>query len=525
MSKSENKIWREPLSFWILAILGLLMIYFTYLEGITEMVNSWSREEYSHGYMIPFISVFLIWQRKDLLAMREFDGSWMGVGLVFVGLILYAIGNLSSVLDIIAYGSVITVFGLFLSYMGWRAYKLVAIPLLILLFMIPLPGFLYQSISNELQLLSSELGVGIIRLFDISVYLEGNVIDLGAYQLQVVEACSGLRYLFPLMTLGFIMAYLYKVALWKRLLVFFSTIPITVLMNSLRIGLIGVSVEYWGIEMAEGILHDFEGWFVFMACMVVLFIEMALLTRIGSEKRPLTEVFGLTLPVGDDEGSAVALQRRTPMTFYVALALMVTAAAVNFAQPERTDVIPERKTFTEFPMTIDDWSGRGEKMTKDIISALNFDDYILATYNRLDDDSVGLYIGYYDYQRADKVPHSPKACLPGGGWAITELNEVPIETVKISDKQLVVNRAVIEMGEHKQLVYYWFQQRGRIVTSEWYVKLYLLMDAINFSRTDGALVRLTTAVKRGESLEEADRKLTEFAQSISTHLPEYVPDN
>ena len=115
---------------------------------------------------------------------------------------------------------------------------------ILLFFMVPLPHFLYNSLSAELQLVSSRLGVGFIRLFSIPVFLEGNVIDLGNYKLQVVEACSGLRYLFPLTALGFIAAVIFKVALWKKVVLFLSTIPITVLMNSFRIGVIGVLVEY-----------------------------------------------------------------------------------------------------------------------------------------------------------------------------------------------------------------------------------------------------------------------------------------
>ena len=127
--------------------------------------------------------------------------------------------------------------------------------------MIPLPEFVLANLSTRLQLLSSQLGVAFIRLFDISVFVEGNVIDLGGYKLQVAEACSGLRYLFPLMTLGFLMACFYKGARWKRVVLFLSSIPITVLMNSIRIGIIGVTVERWGIRMAEGFLHDFRaGW-------------------------------------------------------------------------------------------------------------------------------------------------------------------------------------------------------------------------------------------------------------------------
>src|SRR4029077_4772564 len=120
------------------------------------------------------------------------------------------------------------------------------------------------------QLISSQLGTFFIRLLQIPVYLEGNVIDLGVYKLQVVEACSGLRYLYPLMSLGFLAAYLFQAPLWQRALIFLSTIPISIAMNSLRIGIVGILVTHWGPQDADGFLHMFEGWIIFIACSVLL---------------------------------------------------------------------------------------------------------------------------------------------------------------------------------------------------------------------------------------------------------------
>ena len=128
---------------------------------------------------------------------------------------------------------------------GYSLFKVAFVPIFFLIFAIPLPYFLDAALSFRLQLISSQLGVFFIRLLQIPVYLEGNVIDLGSYKLQVVEACSGLRYLYPLMSLGFLTAYLFQAPLWQRALIFLSTIPITILMNSFRIALVGVLGDYW----------------------------------------------------------------------------------------------------------------------------------------------------------------------------------------------------------------------------------------------------------------------------------------
>ncbi|MCP4934225.1 MAG: VPLPA-CTERM-specific exosortase XrtD, partial [bacterium] len=218
---------------------------------------------------------------------------------------------------------------------------------------------LYNNLSASLQLISSELGVFVIRAFGISVFLEGNVIDLGDYKLQVVEACSGLRYLFPLAALGFIAAYIYKGAFWKKVLIVLSTLPITVLMNSFRIGVIGVLVDNWGQSMAEGFLHDFEGWVVFIACAGLLVLEMWLLAKIGKNKMSLSEAFALDAPASF--GSDINIKtRRLSAPFYVSFVLLVIMAGVGQLLPDREETIPKRTDFAEYPMTIGEWRGTSD---------------------------------------------------------------------------------------------------------------------------------------------------------------------
>src|SRR5579859_3034817 len=267
----------------VAAAVGLLSLW-PFWDGLTRMWGWWiDSEEYSHGLLIPPVAAFLIWQQRDRLERVPFTGSGWGVALVLLGGAVLIVGQLGTVFTIVQYAYVITLCGLILSFLGWSAFRLIAVPLLILLFMIPLPQFALANLSTKLQLLSSQIGVDVMRLFNISVFVEGNVIDLGGYKLQVAEACSGLRYLFPLMTLGFLMAYFYKGAPWKRLVLFLSSIPITVLMNSIRVGIIGITVEHGGIRMAEGFLHEFQGWMIFMISTVLMIAEIALLNRVGHE--------------------------------------------------------------------------------------------------------------------------------------------------------------------------------------------------------------------------------------------------
>lgn len=505
---------------------GVGLSLFLCWSAVERMVRVWfGREEYSHGVLIPFISAYLVWTILRC-GPRATDGQGRSIGvlLVMLGIAGYYVGELSGLFTIIQYAFLTTLYGLVACVVGWARFKAIVVPLLILLFMIPLPEFLFNNLSAKLQLLSSEIGVAVIRAAGISVFLEGNVIDLGDFKLQVVEACNGLRYLFPLMTLGFIVAYLYRAAFWKRALVFLSTIPITVLMNSFRIGVIGVMVDRWGQSMAEGFLHDFEGWVIFMACFAVLFLEMWLLMRITGDRRPLSAIFGLDVPTAPSRPTAPVQIPRTPAPLYASIAILGLATLAATAMPRRAELPQARKDFSEFPMAVSEWKGRPEVMEQVYVDALKFTDYSLANYADDTGHAVNFYAAYYASQRKGESVHSPRSCLPGGGWEIESITQRNIDGVTVSGVPLRVNRVLISYGDQKQIVYYWFQQRGRVITNEYLVKWDMLVDAITRNRTDGALVRLVMPMRDGQDVAELDSALARFSAAIAPVLPQFIPD-
>jgi len=523
MADINKQVWREGWKLSAVLVITLLLMFYIFSDGLNHMLGYWeNREEYGHGYIIPFIAMFFIWQKKNILENMQFSGSWLGLLIVLFGLLQFYAGELSSLYTLIEYAFVVTLFGIGISLMGVKAFKVVMVPFVLLLFMVPLPNFLFFNLSSQLQLISSELGVAVIRLFDISVFLEGNVIDLGVYKLQVVEACSGLNYLFPLMTLAFISANFFTGAFWKKAIIFLSSIPITILMNSFRIGAIGVTVEYWGPEMAEGFLHDFEGWAVFMSCIAILIGEMWLLARIGKDKLPLREAFGLDFPEPSPEDAEV-IYREVPKPFYASLIIITLVAVSLFAIPEQSEVEPERNAYAEFPLTIEDWQGKTGYLEQNIIDTLKLTDYVLNDYARVDGGVVNFYSAYYASQKKGASAHSPRSCIPGGGWRISSLTQKIIEGASVDGVPLEVNRLVIQKGEIKQLVYYWFQQRGRVVNNEYMMKWWLFWDSMNTHRTDGALMRFTTILKPGQDISIADKRLDDFTRKIAPLIPQYVP--
>lgn len=511
-------VWRLGPWNWLCLLTALLFMVAAYWGGIQELANRWEKqEEYSHGYLIPLIALYFIWQKQAIIQRSRFSPSWIGFFIVCIGLAVFVVGEVSALYILIHYSFVVVLLGLAIALMGWPAVKPVLIPLLLLVFAIPLPYFIEVGLSAKLQLLSSKLGVTFIRWCHIPVYLEGNIIDLGVYKLQVVEACNGLRYLFPLMSLGFICAYMFDAAFWKRAVIFLSTIPITIIMNSFRIGMIGVLVENWGPSMAEGFLHDFEGWIVFMACLILLIFEMALLARLGKDGRPLSEIFGSSQVMEDADTVETVKTRSLSSPLIASLLSLGLVTIVVFSIDKREEFIPSRIAFPEFPLQLGDWRGTHEIMESVVIDKLELSDYILADYVKEASPPVNLYVAYYESQRKGVSPHSPRVCIPGGGWQITDIMRTHLG-------DLPVNRIVIKKGDATQLVYYWFQQRGRRLANEYIMKWYLFKDALLLNRTDGALVRLTTPVSAGEKLSDADTRLRDFAQSLLPVLPAFIPD-
>jgi exosortase D (VPLPA-CTERM-specific) len=260
-------------------------------------------------------------------------------------------------------------------------------------------------------------------------------------------------------------------------------------MNSFRIGLIGITVEYGGKSMAEGFLHDFEGWVIFMACTSVIVGEMWLLSRWATPRRHFREVFGLEFPASAPAGM-LRNDRRLPRSYIAAIVLIAIASVIATVIPQREHLHPVRKNFSEFPLHIGQWKGYSLPLEKVYLDELKLDDYILANFLDTGHQPANLYVSYYATQADGNSAHSPRACLPGDGWEIGELATRDLPGVRFKGEPLRVNRAVIQKGEDRQLVYYWFQQRGRNVTGEYTVKLYLFRDALMRNRSDGAMVRL-----------------------------------
>ena len=211
---------------------------------------------------------------------------------------------------------------------------------------------------------------------------------------------------------------------------------------------------------------------------------------------------------------------RAPLA--ASVVLLLAAGIAGASVTGRQEIVPERLAFATFPVDLGTWQGRPSLLEPQVEHFLFLTDYILSDYHRGDGRWVNFYVAYYASQRKGASPHSPSVCIPGSGWQITKFERTSHRD-DVLGLTLPFNRVVIERESHKQIVYYWFVQRGRRIENEWVSKWHLLTDAIFMNRTDGALVRLTTMIYPGESEQDADRRLQSFFRELEPRLAAYLP--
>lgn len=496
-----------------------------YASAFGLLGAAWITPEYSHGPLIPLISLYLFLREQRITPFLDTPKRTVpGIVLIAFALVLGIFGNLVAIPDIVAYALILWVGGVMLTCMGWDQGRRHWAPVLHLIFMLPLPQIIYWQLTIALQLVSSELGVWFIKLAGIPVFLEGNIIDLGVYKLQVAEACSGLRYLFPILSFSYLMAILYRGPYWHKVVLFALAVPLTVFMNSVRIGIIGMLVNAYGIGQAEGFLHFFEGWVIFGACIALLFIMALGLQRLTHDPKPLRDVIDLdTDGLCAQAATILTLGPSRGMVTGVVLSTLITAAFIFTPAPPR--ITPERDVFALFPREIAGWQGRTTPLEPDVETVLGATDYINATYLAPDaSTTVSFFSAWYASQTEGAGIHSPEVCLPVGGWEVFSLDPHAISLPSTPYGDFYVNRAVIQKGLSKQLVYYWFDQRGRRMTNDYAAKATVVYDSLTRGRTDGAMVRFVTPIADNESEADADARLQTFMAAALMRLPTFIPE-
>jgi len=254
------------------------MVAVVYGQTLVTLWRTWgSNPNYSHGYLIPPVALFLLWRARTRFLDARGSGSPAGLVLVVVALLGHIVSIRAGVFMTQGYSLVLLLFGIALFFYGGRATRAVWFPLAYLVFMLPMPPYLMNVIAFRLKVLAARWGSGIAVRLGIPLARSGMTIHIPAGSLRIADPCSGLRSLIALVALGALFAYLTEGKSWKRIVLFASAVPLAVLANVIRISVLCVVANVWGIEAALGFFHDFSGLLLFMIAFVGLVVVRKLL--------------------------------------------------------------------------------------------------------------------------------------------------------------------------------------------------------------------------------------------------------
>jgi exosortase len=272
---------REAFAWTSIAWFGAL-VFFCYAPIIFALVKNWgSDDDMGHGYFVPFIAGYIVWQKRAALSKLVPQPNWWGLVIVLYGAFQLYLGTLGAELFLSRTALVITLIGIVLFLGGAQYLKELGFPLFLLFLMIPIPAIIYNKITFPLQILASEAADVALSALGIPVLREGNILYLPSQPLNVVEACSGIRSLLTLTFLALVYGHFFERRTWVRVLLFLSTIPIAIVANAGRVTLTGILSEIKP-EYAEGFFHEFSGWVIFMIAMgIMIFFHQAITRGIG----------------------------------------------------------------------------------------------------------------------------------------------------------------------------------------------------------------------------------------------------
>jgi exosortase len=264
-----------------------------YKDILIKLARDWSASDnYSHGFLVVPLSLYFAWERRNALCRASVRMGATGLAAVVASLAVLMVGELGSELFLMRVSMLGVVAGSVLFVLGWQSLRILTYPLLFLLLMIPLPAIVFNQIAFPLQLLASRAGEVTLSALGVPVLREGNLIVLASTTLEVAEACSGIRSLVSLLTLGLVYGYFTDPRTGVRTMIALFTIPIAIVSNAVRVAGTGAVAQYVGLEAAEGFFHTFSGWLVFMVGIVLLVCVGFIITRTLPNRGP----FGPKVP-------------------------------------------------------------------------------------------------------------------------------------------------------------------------------------------------------------------------------------
>jgi exosortase len=279
----ETRLWSRRLWVWSVILIGLILLL--YAAVIKSLVMQWWTDaDYGHGFFVPLFSGYILWHARERWTKVEIKPSNFGFVVIAGAIALLLLGSLGAELFTSRFSLLVLLAGMILFLAGWKMLRAVSFPLGYLIWMIPLPVIIYNQITFPLQLIASRLATAWLELAQVPVLRDGNILIMSNYSLEVVEACSGIRSLMTLMALAVAYGYLVSPRRWVRYVLAAFMVPIAIVTNAIRIMGAGLLAHRFGPAAAEGFLHQFSGWAIFLVALVLMLGSHWILRKIDERR-------------------------------------------------------------------------------------------------------------------------------------------------------------------------------------------------------------------------------------------------
>lgn len=496
---------------WGLGAFLIASFIFCYAQVFAALARQWwSNDMYSYGFLIPWISLYFVWVRRENLAEIEPLPDYIGgFVLLLSGLSALFVGQAGGILALQEISLMVTLPGIVLLLWGKPFLKVLSLPIAYLWFMIPIWEIITDRLHSPFQIFSANLGVAFLRTTGIPVYQEGIYIHLPNMILEVARACSGINYLIAVIAVAIPMAALFLKGWSKRLFLIFFAVIVSILANSLRVALIGFLSYYDLSGDIHGPYHILQGLFVSVIGYGAIFVGLWVLSKGHSVAPSFAGGLGIDHPVE----SLKKKRKIQHLGIFLSVLLLLAGSYLHFYQP--SPVVLEID-LDNFPSEIGEWKGKKAAPDRLVYGGLGVDHELSRTYRNASDEVVRLYIGYFEYQEQGKELVSYKT-------KELDRNASRIKVALNTHHVVEINQVIREEGGQKRHILFWYDINGRIVADRYRAKLHTAWDALARGRSNGAVIVLTSNFRESADIPGILSHNEVLVREIVPLLRDYLP--
>lgn len=494
---------------WIVGAVFTALLGYTFKEPIKWMIERWFLPDsyYSHGVIVPFVVLYLVWRDRRRLVASLSGGYVWGLLAIIAGLFLVLLGGVLKIYFIGAFSMILVLWGILGFLFGWRVLLRLLFPVFVLTFMVALPLEIIEEISFSLKMIATKAAVGLVNLLGIIALNDGSKIYLeNGASLTVGAACSGLRSLITFIFLGILFAFISPLSLPRRIILFLSAVPIAILTNILRVFTLCMVAQFWGEESVRGAVHDSSGYMVFILAFFMLYGLEMLLRRYRRRPRPAVAAIAEPQPLPPVPIRGLAGR------VAVALTLLILCAGLSWRMLYPT-LMEQGVKSSKLPLNIGRWVGYDSVVEDYVKLILETDDVIERNY--LDGGSgnamVQLAVAFSSNNR--RVAHPPEICYRAGGWEVVNKKIFQIKGLP----PLV--RLVMDNGNRRRDVVFYFFKSGDEITSNYYQQQFnIAANQLLGRATASSLVRFSTTIRDNEDQLTAELRVVDFIRLMTPEI-------